>query len=152
MFLLVSLLKSKLLTRVAHVSFEQHSCPTYVAPVSLVSQSRRSCVASVALVLHTCHQCRTRVARVWHSCCKLDQIIKTNQELIDSYLQTQWNTIGNNNTPSQKIFFFFVFFSGSSLSWNIRHFKSSEHVLSVPHQPNDQHFLFATSAIFLTLN
>ena len=63
MFLLVSLSKSKFLTRVALVSLVQHSC--------------RSCltrVASVTLLSHLCCSCRTSVARVWHSRCKLDQI------------------------------------------------------------------------------
>ena len=55
--------KSRFFTRVALVSFVQHS--------------RRTCVthvASFALVLHPCRLYCTRVARVWLSCCKLDQI------------------------------------------------------------------------------
>ena len=60
MFLPVSLSKSKFFTRVALMSFVQHSC--------------RTCVARVSLVSLVSHSCCIRVARVWHSCCKLDQI------------------------------------------------------------------------------
>ena len=54
MFLLLFLSKSKFFTRVALMSFVQHSCRirvVSVALVSLVSHSCRSSVASVALVL-----------------------------------------------------------------------------------------------------
>ena len=57
MFLHVSLSESKFFTRVALVSFVQHSC--------------RSCFTCVAVLSHLS---RTRVARVWRSCCKLYQI------------------------------------------------------------------------------
>ena len=77
MFLLMTLSKSKFFTRVALVSFVQHSCRSWSTRVALVSHLCRSCftrIASVALVLHLCHSCRTRVPSVWHSCCKLNQI------------------------------------------------------------------------------
>ena len=61
--------RSSCSTRVALVSFVQHSCRTRVA--SLVSHSCRTRVVRVALV--SC-QCRTRVIPVQRSCCKIDQI------------------------------------------------------------------------------
>ena len=91
MFLLVSLSKSKFFTRVALVSFVQHSCrqcSSHVAPVSLVS-----------------HSCCIRVARVWHSCCKLDQIGVTPvtfEELIFFLL------LGYYKTVSQKFVYILV--------------------------------------------
>ena len=58
-------------TRVAIISFVQHSCRTYIV---LVSHSCRQCRTRVAFVSLVSHSCRTRVAGVCHSCCKLDQI------------------------------------------------------------------------------
>ena len=80
MFLPVSLSKSTFFTRVALVSFLQHSCRTRVARVALVSHFCSTRVVHVSLVSHLCHQCCARVAfvsLVSHSCrlcCKLDQI------------------------------------------------------------------------------
>ena len=39
----------------------------------------------------------------------------------------------NDNTSSQKVFFFFFLFSGTTLSWKIRNFEKAENVLSLPH-------------------
>ena len=62
----------KFFTRVALVSFVQHSCRIRVSRVSLVLHSCRLCrirVARVALVSLSCR------SRVWRSCCMLDQIV-----------------------------------------------------------------------------
>ena len=74
MVLLMPLSESKFSTRVALVSFVQHSCRSCSTHVALVSHSSCSCLTRVALVLHLCCSCHAPVARVWHSCCKLDQI------------------------------------------------------------------------------
>ena len=67
MFLLVPSSKSKFFTRVALVSFVQHSCRQCSTRVALVLHS---CLT----VFHSCRSCRTRVASVAlvsHSCCKI---------------------------------------------------------------------------------
>ena len=78
MFLLVWLSKSKFSTRVALMSFVQHSCLTCVTLVSLVSHPCCTRVARVSLVLHLCRSCHTRVDRAWHSSCNLAQIVQNN--------------------------------------------------------------------------
>ena len=60
-------------TRVALVSFVQHSCCTHVVRVTLMLHLCCTGVTRVSLVLHFCH---ILVARVCHSCCKLDQILR----------------------------------------------------------------------------
>ena len=56
-FSLVSLSKSKFLTRVVRVARVSHLCRTYVAFVLLVSHSCCSRVIRIALVLHSCRSC-----------------------------------------------------------------------------------------------
>ena len=59
-------------SRVALVSFVQHSCGTRVALVPLVQHSCCTCGALVLLVFHSCRICVTSVALVlrWcRSCC-----------------------------------------------------------------------------------
>ena len=62
-------------TRVAIVSFVQHSCCTCVAIVSLMSYPYCTHLASFTFVLYSCWSCCVRVVRVWHLCCKLDQTV-----------------------------------------------------------------------------
>ena len=85
-FHLCSYQNQNLFTRVALVSFVQHSCRTRVALVLFVQHSCCTCVALVSLLSHSCHtrvtlvshsyhSYRTRVACVWYSCCKLDWVL-----------------------------------------------------------------------------
>ena len=53
------------------MSHSYRLCSTRVALVSFVQHSCRTCVALVLLVSHSC---RILLARVWCSCCKLGQI------------------------------------------------------------------------------
>ena len=64
MFLPVSLSKSKLLTRVALVSFVSHSCSTRVARVSLLSLMLHSCCIFVSRVALVSLVSGTRVTRL----------------------------------------------------------------------------------------
>ena len=60
--------------------------------------------------------------------CRLLQNLR--KKLSESFLLTRWNAIRNDNTASQKMFFFFP---GTTLSRKIRNFKNNQNALSLPH-------------------
>ena len=56
-------------SRVALVSFVQHSCGTRVTLMPLVQHSCRACAAFMLLVFHSCRICVTSIALVLRWCC-----------------------------------------------------------------------------------
>ena len=67
---------------------------------------------------------------------------KIRKKLGESFLLTQWNTIRNDNTSSQKVLFFLFFFSGATLPWKIKIFEKTQNLLNLPHYSNGQHDYF----------